>query len=54
MSGRPRRLALLAEGRFTPSDAKTAEGVPRRRPEEVAVVIGSTHAAFRRDHAPAA
>jgi len=42
MFGRPRRLALLAEGRFTPADAKTAVGVLRYRPEEVAAVIDST------------
>jgi len=44
MWGRPRRLALLAEGRFTPVDAKTAVGVLRYRPEEVAAVIDSTRA----------
>jgi uncharacterized NAD-dependent epimerase/dehydratase family protein len=44
MWGRPRRLALLAEGRFTPTDAKTAVGVLRYRPEEVAAVIDSTRA----------
>jgi uncharacterized NAD-dependent epimerase/dehydratase family protein len=44
MFGRPRRLALLAEGRFTPSDAKTAVSVLRYRPEEVAAVIDSTRA----------
>jgi len=44
MFGRPRRLALLAEGRFTPSDAKSAVGVLRYRPEEVAAVIDSTRA----------
>jgi uncharacterized NAD-dependent epimerase/dehydratase family protein len=44
MFGRPRRLALLAEGRFTPSDAKTAVGVLRYRSEEVAAVIDSTRA----------
>ena len=36
MIGRPRRLALLAEGRFTPAEAKTAVGVLRCRPDEVA------------------
>jgi len=41
MFGRPRRLALLAEGRFTPLDAKTAVGVLRYRPEEVAAVDAS-------------
>jgi len=44
MFGRPRKLALLAEGRFSPSDAKTAVGVLRYRPEEVAAVIDSTRA----------
>ena len=44
MLGRPRRLALLAEGRFTPADAKTAVGVLRYRPDEVAAVIDSTRA----------
>jgi uncharacterized NAD-dependent epimerase/dehydratase family protein len=44
MLGRPRRLALLAEGRFTPADAKTAVGVLRYRPGEVAAVIDSTRA----------
>jgi uncharacterized NAD-dependent epimerase/dehydratase family protein len=44
MLGRNRRLALLAEGRFTPFDAKTAVGILRYRPEQVAVVIDSTRA----------
>lgn len=44
MLGRPRRLAILAEGRFTPLDAKTAVGVLRYRPEEVAAVLDSTRA----------
>lgn len=44
MLGRPRRLALLAEGRFTPAEAKTAVGVLRYRPAEVAAVIDSTRA----------
>jgi len=44
MLGRPRRLAILAEGRFTASDAKTAVGVLRYRPGEVVVVIDSTRA----------
>jgi uncharacterized NAD-dependent epimerase/dehydratase family protein len=39
-----RRLALLAEGRFAPLDAKTAVGVLRYRPERVAAVIDSTRA----------
>jgi uncharacterized NAD-dependent epimerase/dehydratase family protein len=42
--GRPRRLALLAQGSFTPLDAKTAVGVLRYRPHEVAAVIDSTRA----------
>jgi uncharacterized NAD-dependent epimerase/dehydratase family protein len=42
--GRPRRLAILAEGRFTPLDAKTAVGVLRYRPEEVAAVLDTTRA----------
>lgn len=44
MLGRPRRLALLAEGHFSPTDAKTAVGVLRYRPSEVAAVIDSAHA----------
>ena len=44
MLGRRRRLALLAEGRFTPFDAKTAVGVLRYRPEQVVAVIDSTRA----------
>lgn len=44
MLGRSRRLALLAEGSFTPTDAKTAVGVLRYRPREVAAVIDSTRA----------
>ncbi len=44
MLGKPRRLALLAEGRFTPFDAKTAVGVLRYRAVEVAAVIDSTRA----------
>ena len=44
MLGRPRRLALLAEGSFTPLDGKTAVGVLRYRPEDVAAVIDSTRA----------
>ncbi len=39
---RGRRLALLAEGRFTALDAKTAVGLLRYRPERVAAVIDST------------
>ncbi len=44
MLGRPRRLALLAEGRFTPTEAKTAVGVLRYRPAEVAAVVDSGRA----------
>ena len=44
MLGRSRRIALLAEGSFTPADAKTAVGVLRWRPEEVVAVIDSTRA----------
>ena len=44
MLGRSRRLALLAEGRFAPGEAKTAIGVLRYRPGEVAAVIDATRA----------
>ncbi|HEY6866865.1 MAG TPA: DUF1611 domain-containing protein [Candidatus Eisenbacteria bacterium] len=44
MLGSSRRLALLAEGRFTPLDAKTAVGVLRYRADEVVAVIDSTRA----------
>src|SRR5882672_4236739 len=44
MLGKPRRLAILAEARFTPLDAKTAVGVLRYRRSEVAAVIDSTRA----------
>ncbi len=44
MLGRERRLLLLAEGAFSPHDAKTAEGVLRYRPREVAAVLDSTRA----------
>lgn len=44
MLGRARRLAVLAEGGFTATDAKTAVGVLRYRPEEVVAVIDSTRA----------
>jgi uncharacterized NAD-dependent epimerase/dehydratase family protein len=47
MFGRKRRLALLAEGHFTALDAKTAVGVLRYRPQEVAAVIDSTRAGSR-------
>jgi len=44
MLGTRRRLAVLAEGSFTPTDAKTAVGVLRYRGDEVAAVIDSTRA----------
>lgn len=44
MLGRPRRLAILAEGQFTRLDAKTAVGVLRYRPDEVAAILDSTRA----------
>lgn len=44
MLDRLRRLALLAEGQFTPFDAKTAVGVLRYRPEAVTCVLDSTRA----------
>jgi uncharacterized NAD-dependent epimerase/dehydratase family protein len=44
MLGRPRRLAVLAEGSFSPLDGKTAVGVLRYRPDEVAAVVDSTRA----------
>jgi D-glutamate N-acetyltransferase len=44
MLGKRRRLAILAEGSFTPLDGKTAVGVLRYRPDEVAAVIDSTRA----------
>ncbi len=44
MLGKTRRLALLAEARFTALDAKTAVGVLRYRCGEVAAVIDSTRA----------
>jgi len=44
MLGKRRRLALLAEAHFTPFDAKTAVGVLRYRPDQVAAVIDSTRA----------
>lgn len=39
-----RRIAILAEGSFSPRDAKTAVGVLRYRAEEVVAVIDSTRA----------
>lgn len=44
MLGTRRRIALLAEGNFTPSEAKTAVGILRYRPDEVVAVIDSTRA----------
>ena len=44
MLGKRRRLAVLAEGSFTPSDAKSAVGVLRYRPEEVVAIMDSTQA----------
>ncbi len=44
MLGRPRRLAVLAEGCFNATDAKSAVGVLRYRPSEVVAVIDSTRA----------
>lgn len=44
MSVARRRIALLAEGHFTPTDAKTAVGVLRYRPERVVAVIDSGRA----------
>jgi len=44
MLGKTRRLAVLAEGSFNATDAKTAVGVLRYRPEEVVAVIDSTRA----------
>jgi len=44
MLGKRRRLAILAEGSFTPLDGKTAVGVLRYRPDEVAAIIDSTRA----------
>src|SRR5260221_3057803 len=41
MLGRRRRLVLLAEGRFVPTEAKTAIGVLRYRPQEVVAVLDS-------------
>ena len=47
MAGGSRRLALLAEGRFTALDAKTAVGLLRYRPGEVAAVVDSPRAGAR-------
>ena len=42
MLGKRRHLAVLAEGTFSPAEAKSAVGVLRYRPEEVVAVIDST------------
>lgn len=44
MLGKLRRIAVMAEGNFTPMDAKTALGVIRYRPDEVVAVIDSVRA----------
>lgn len=44
MLGKKRRIAVMAEGSFTPLEAKTALGVIRYRPEEVVAVIDSVRA----------
>lgn len=44
MLGKKRRIAVMAEGSFTPLDAKTAVGVLRYRPDEVVAVIDSARA----------
>ncbi len=44
MLGKTRRIAVMAEGSFTPQDAKTGMGVIRYRPEEVVAVIDSVRA----------
>lgn len=44
MLGKTRRLAVLAEGCFNATDAKSAVGVLRYRPEEVVAVIDSARA----------
>ncbi len=44
MLGARRRIALLAEGHFTPSDAKTAVGVLRYRADEVVAIVDSARA----------
>ena len=44
MLGKQRRLAILAEGSFSPTDAKSAVGVLRYRPEEVVAIMDSTRA----------
>src|SRR5258706_16320006 len=44
MLGKPRRVAILAEARFAPLDARAAVGILRYRAEEVAAVVDSTRA----------
>jgi uncharacterized NAD-dependent epimerase/dehydratase family protein len=44
MLGKKRRIAVMAEGSFTPMDAKTALGVIRYRSDEVVAVIDSARA----------
>jgi len=44
MLGKRRRVVVMAEGSFTPLDAKTALGVIRYRPGEVVAVIDSVRA----------
>lgn len=44
MLGKTRRLAVLAEGQFNATDAKSAVGMLRYRPDEVVAVIDSTRA----------
>ena len=44
MLGKKRRIVVMAEGSFTPLDAKTALGVIRYRPDEVVAVIDSVRA----------
>jgi len=44
MLGKKRRIAVMAEGSFTPMDAKTALGVIRYRPDEVVAVVDSSRA----------
>ena len=39
-----RRVAILAEGRFSPQGAKTAVGILRYSPDTVVAVVDSTHA----------
>src|SRR5690348_15705859 len=39
-----RRIAILAEGKLNPQDAKTAVGILRYRPDDAVAVIDSIHA----------